>query len=241
MLDDHWLLDSFHTFRDERHELISSSFPQIPQMSPQNNQGNPLLTPSSLSLSLAPPRAPPVGTAHRNILYNEDPSKAPITHHHRTHGDDHSQAIGLLRSHHLAVQHDHGMKERVEKILHSIYSESNGCCLRIPHPHISHALDSGDQFTRKLGRTIPIWLQHKGRDDGYFRSISDTIVTMTIPLLAIVNPTGARHFMDLTKSKITMAYGKNEMQKIDLFLPKGESRGLVYFVVSRNKNERLNE
>ncbi len=208
------------------------------QMTPQDD-GNILLTPSSLSLSLAPPRAPPVGTAHRNILYNENPSKAPLTHHHRTHGDDHSQAIGLLRSHHLAVQHDHGMKEYVEKILLSIYSESKRGRLRLPHPHISHALDSGDQFTRKLGRAIPIWMQHKGRDEGHFRSISDTIVTMTIPLLAIANPTGARHFMELTSSKMTMAYGKNEMQKIDLFLPNGKNRGLVYFVVRSDKSKAI--
>lgn len=222
-------------------------------MSPQSNseEGN-LVTPYSLALSLAPPRAPPLGSAHRNLLCNKDPSRSSMSHHHASNAissasnidkdsgmkeNEAGSKFSILNSHHLAVQHHHGIRGRVQDVLHSIHLDHvAGIRPKMPHPHLHFAPDSGDAFTRRLGSRLPIWLQHKARDGGSFRSLSDSVVTATVPSLAIVNREAAKFFFKLTREKQTISYGKHDMQFVDLFLPDSSDgandppRGLIFFV-----------
>jgi len=196
-------------------------------MAPQTEENESLLSPLALQMSLSPPRAPPVGTAHRNLLNKRDPSRAALTHHHEIEHDiPKSRKQQAMRA---TVQCHHGLKDRVGKLLHATHLDGS---FRMPHPHLSP--DSGDQFTRYLGSALPIWWQHKSRDDGTFRSISDGIVTFSVPSLAVVNHEAAKRFVNLTRTRTTIKYGKYSGQFVDLFLPPDESkrRGLVFFVVS---------
>ena len=100
--------------------------------------------------------------------------------------------------------------------------------------------DRDDDFAVRLATMLPAWLQNKARDYGVCRFISDSLVTVSIPSLAIVEPEAAKDFLKLTREKQTVSYGMHEMQVVDLFLPKNananvnaeadSSRGLVFFV-----------
>jgi len=189
------------------------------------NMHEELVTPQSLALSLAAPRAPPVGSTHRHLLSGKDPRGSFLTHHHHEIAHDiHIQK--KQQGHHANVQYHHGLHHRVQKLL-----ESNFVKLQMPHPHLSFAPDSGDRITRYLGSTLPIWWQHRNRDDGTFRSISDGIVTSSLPSIAFANFNASRNFLKLTANKVTLKYGRHKSQFVDMFLPTGEERrGLVFFV-----------
>lgn len=193
-----------------------------------------LVTPTSLAMSLAPPRSPPMGSAHRNLYCNKDPSQGFFTHHHHLHHHGIAQNVhnhSKRRDRQVAkVQNHHGLKERVGRLLRDIHGNSS---MRFPHPHISVATDSGDQFTRSIGSFLPILWQHKFRDDGTFRSISDGLIKASIPSLALINRDAARRFIELTNKKITVPYGSHKLQTIDVYLPREgmhASRGFVFFV-----------
>ncbi len=207
----------------------------------QNKDDDNLLTDVSLATSLAPPRAPPLGTTHRNFLCNVDPSTSEntLTHHH---SDYNNRQQSSTRGHTRrtlasAVQGHHGVQSRVQRALHNAHSKIK----RLPHPHISFAPDSGDQVTRWIGSALPIWWQHAARDGGTFRSISDYSVTCSVPSLAVVNNRAFKKFLRLTHSKdrTTFRYGHHPMQFVDFFLPPGTNtnknpsskcKGLVFFV-----------
>lgn len=192
-----------------------------------------LLTPQSLAMSLAPPRAPPIGSAHRNLLCNKDPRQAFLTHHHEMEQNIHQHT--RKQSQRAKVQCHHGLNFRIRRLLQELYhwnSENN--IIRIPpHPHIAVGPDSGDQFTRFIGSKLPLGWQHECRDNGTFRSISDFIVTASVPSLALIHRHDARRFVRLTKEKITLPYGKHSSQYVDMFLPLSgiqNSSGFVFFV-----------
>jgi hypothetical protein len=191
-----------------------------------------LVTPQSLAISLAPPRSPPLGSAHRNLLCNKDPSKGFLTHHHYYHEIEQNALHNSTRRGIQVdkVQSHHGLKQRVGRLLRYIHGNNS---MRFPHPHISVAPDSGDQVTRSIGSILPISWQHKYRDDGTFRSISDTLVKVSVPSLALIHRDDARRFINLTKKKITLSYGKHKSQIIEIYMPTEgiqASRGLVFFV-----------
>ena len=56
---------------------------------------------------------------------------------------------------------------------------------------------------RLLGKSIPLSLQHKFRDNGGLRLLADTLVTsIAVPTAAILNPnTATKEFISLTKMK----------------------------------------
>jgi len=183
-----------------------------------------LVTPQSLALSLAAPRAPPFGSKHRDLLCGKDPRASFLTHHHELDHDIHVHT--RQQSQRATVQSHHGVHHRLQKMLESAHLK-----FKMPHPHLSFAPDSGDQVTRCIGSTLPIWWQHKSRDNGRFRSISDGIITATAPSLTLANPDAARRFLKLTTDVFTFRYGKHKSQFVDMFLPSdGKRRGFVFFV-----------
>lgn len=177
----------------------------------------PLVTAQSLALSLSAPRFPPLNTVHRNVFKGLHPGGAEVTHHH---GDEKTHNKKALSA---RVHTHHGVHERICRILENAHNK-----IKAVHPHLGP--DSGDQFTRSLGHHLPLSIQHRMRDDGSFRTISDRAVTLSVPSLAIVNHDAARRFLQLTQEKNVVKYGKHKMQFVDLFLPKGDRKGFVFFV-----------
>lgn len=236
----------------------------------QDHHDENLMTPQALAMSLAPPRVPPHGTLHRNYLCNLDPvrhshknkNKTILTHHHNaqpnTHNGSYRNISTTISDHErnkrkghsrrtlAKVQnHRYGNHHEIKNIVEKASAKANQHKhLKLPHPHLTIAPDSGDAITRWLGSTLPIGWQHRSRDDGTFRSISDNAVTMTVPSLAIINPAAMRRFLHLTnpRQKITFKYGSHKMQYVDLFLPpsspsesesesaNARTKGLVFFV-----------
>ena len=177
-----------------------------------------LLTKRSLALSLSPPRCPPFGTIHRSVLTN---SAYPSTAYADFDNDD--QAHSDYNKH-------SGIRER---LMHLIYN--NESIVRgLAHPHLPVGPELSDKVTRFLSTILPIrWLNH-GRDSGFFRKISDGIVTGSIPLAALANPKAATVFLHLSQQMRVIKYGKHESQFIDMFFPervkREELRGLVFFI-----------
>jgi len=107
----------------------------------------------------------------------------------------------------------------------------------IPHPHLDNLPNIGDRITRLLGSVLPLSVQHHLRDNGTFRSVADSAVTMGVPVLAASNPSVAKKFLALSQEKIRWKYGSHDMQLVDFFLPKGSDgtvtsnpRGILFFV-----------
>ena len=96
--------------------------------------------------------------------------------------------------------------------------------------------------TRRIGKLLPLSLQHKIRDGGGFRWVADSAVTsLAIPLGAVACPSAARDFVELSKNCKQLRYGDHESQFMDVFLPyespsgatkttRAKARGMVFFV-----------
>lgn len=186
------------------------------------DEENDLLTPSSHALSLSPPRAPPHDSAHRQLLVGGNPSDYAIAHHHDT-------------KHH---RHFQGIRHR---IMHLLQQSHFHLPSRIPHPHLPNSLEWSDKMTRALGVTLPISWLNACRDSGGFRAIADTLVAVSAPTMALVNPSLALNFIKLSRRCRVYSYGSHAMQVIHVFFPNEadyrelgdthkEPRGLLVFV-----------
>jgi acetyl esterase/lipase len=186
-----------------------------------------LLTQKSLQLSLAPPRSPPFGTALHSLLVGTSPSanNDPYADHQddQAHSDYNNQ-------HSSSSSSSSGIRER---LMHLIYNARRDGTI-IPHPHVPVGPEGSDQVTRFLGSVLPLSWHNYVRDSGGFRSISDTVVTCSIPAGAVANPGAAVSFLRLTRQMQTIPYGDHhESQFMDMFFPecsRQELRGLVFFV-----------
>lgn len=87
-------------------------------------------------------------------------------------------------------------------------------------------------------------LQFVSGDSGSFRSIVDTIVTMTAPTMAITSPSIAVEFARLSGRCQKFKYGSHSMHVIHMFFPDAddyqglslrEPCGLLFFVVSNTE------
>lgn len=187
---------------------------------------NELLTKKSLALSLAPPRAPPHDTPHRSLLTGLDPHHSLLTTtalvvddenvYHQTH----------------SYYTDHTLRQRFSTLLPHIHLSLPR---RLPHPHLPAGPELGDRMTRALGSTLSLERQNALRDGGGFRRIVDTLVTLSVPGMAIGNPKVARKFLELTNQYMSsLRYGRHPMQKIDLLIPPlstdQQVGGLLFFV-----------
>ena len=185
-----------------------------------HESSQPLLTEKSLSLALAPPRAPPLGTAHRSLLVDSaaDRSNQPLvlSEKKKKHHVIHAQA--RLQQHLFAQHSFHDDKRR----------------RRLPHPHLKLVATPGDQFTRYLGTVLPLSWQNATRDSGLFRWLVDHLVQASVPLMALTAPTSAlTDFMHLTRTSMRRhAYGNHSMQYLELYLPDEaqSAQNLVLFV-----------
>jgi acetyl esterase/lipase len=103
-----------------------------------------------------------------------------------------------------------------------------------PHPHLAAGPELGDQATRLLGVLLPLSWQHSCRDSGTFRSISDSLVTASVPLLALAHPGAAINFWKLTQRVQRLHYGPHERHVMDVFLPEKNLvcgvRRMIFFV-----------
>lgn len=193
--------------------------------SKDEEDANSLMTQSSQALSLSPPRAPPRDSAHRQLLVGGNPSEYALAHHHDHHDDNHHR-------------HFHGIRHRIGQMLHQSHLHMP---TRIPHPHLPTSLEWTDKMTRALGVTLPTSWLNACRDSGGFRSIADTLVTVTAPTMAVTNPSLAVQFIKLSKHCRQYAYGSHRMQVVHVFFPSEEDyqelggsvkkpRGLLFFV-----------
>ena len=126
-----------------------------------------LVTPCSLAMSLAPPRAPPHDSAHRRLMCGKDPSKAALMVHHHHYGNEYHYED---RSDDLKNYVQHGVKTRIHQLLHAIFQNRNNNTT-LPHPHLLMSPEFGDQITRFIGAGLPLSKQNRWRDNGTFRSI----------------------------------------------------------------------
>ena len=165
----------------------------------------PLLTPTSVALSLAPPRVPPHGSllrklythpnaAHRHAVLQND----KLGHHNNDERDDSNKGY---QSHTLTSR------------LIQLFTSSSGRIFLLHHPHLPTSLLFPEQLTRFLGTILPLDFQHSFRDDGYFKSVLDGIVTLSCPLVTVGHWREAREFLELSHSLSLPA--ENTMQILE--------------------------
>ena len=155
-----------------------------------NDDPENLVTPYSLAMSLAPPRAPPHDSPNRHLMCGKDPSKAALTlhhhHHHHHENDDHYPYDD--RDNDLKNYVQHGIKSRIQQLLQTIFQNSNNYSSLLPHPHLPMSPEFGNYVTRFIGAGLPLSKQNRWRDNGIFRSIG-TYVCMShhnIPILFFI-------------------------------------------------------
>jgi len=176
----------------------------------------PLLTPTSVALSLSPPRFPPHYRHH-----NHDPQQ-----HSKDHGENSDYESHTLTS----------------RILQLVAPLTNFRALRnnLQHPHLPSSLSLPDQLTRFLGVALPLETQHALRDDGVFRRIADGAVKLSCPMIGLGHWEQAKEFLELSRTpesphsnnqivhrgrrrkrwrRKRISYGDHAMQYFDLFLP----------------------
>lgn len=196
-------------------------------MSHHEEQEETLMTKKSLHLSLSPPRCAPYGTAQRSVLTGINPLDDPIAEHHS------EQAHSNYNLH-------SGLRERLAHLVYNSSSSSSSSTSLLspagilPHPHVPLGPEVADQLTRFLGSVLPLPWQNSFRDSGGFRSLCDSLVTYSIPLSAIVEPTAARHFLRLSRQCEFLRYGPHDSQRIEVLYPPNctdaDWKGMIYFV-----------
>lgn len=193
----------------------------------------PLLTPKSATLALSPPRAPPVGTVHRNILLGRriDPTLtiSPVlnTRHHNHHALDIQDDFHHHDEEHptrRAIRHEQ-QRARLQEQLFLTRQQQNHLLVTLPHPHLSSGPGLADQTTRLLGTILPIPFHNYLRDSGTFRSICDTLVPASAPFMAFSNPAIIPIFLKLTHRMMQYAYGTHPRQYVQCYLPDTISSG----------------
>lgn len=203
-----------------------------------------LLSEASLLLSLSPPRAPPYHTIHRCLYTKNDPSSfsSSNTSYVALHPRDYYQHRHVIKELHPKK------KEYYQQLYNDLLTNNNQSHKKksfkrhhhLPHPHLSFSPESADQVTRYIGgHILPLHIQNKYRDNGTFRSLSDNLITLSIPSLAVMNIKATKRFLSLTKNHmVKIKYGDlSDMQIIHLFLPNLDNQtsdvnGFIYFVVS---------
>ena len=167
--------------------------PTMTSNSGKQQQQQPLLTATSVALSLAPPRSPPHGSAlktmYTNALRNLLHARTPGAGVHNVNGEN-----GQHQQHDNDDEYQsHTLKSRLLHLLpHHVHN--------IPHhhPHLPTSLSLPDTMTRFLGAVLPLESQHSFRDGGGFKRVADTMVKLTCPLIGVSHPSMAREFLELT-------------------------------------------
>jgi hypothetical protein len=191
-----------------------------------------LISPRSLQLSLSAPRAPPSGTYHHSLLCNPQSTannggELPQIRNRVLKDDGNRYTANFFSGQsNQCKDNSTGRDRQPEK--RDFYPPPR------PHPHIPSSIPFGDVVTRNIfGRLLPVPLMNRLRDSGAFRSISDVLVTMNAPFLAVfANPSTVFQFIYLTRAMKHISYGPHPMQQIHLYEPVDDRRrGFVFFVV----------
>ncbi|KAL3815657.1 hypothetical protein ACHAXA_006932 [Cyclostephanos tholiformis] len=177
----------------------------------------PLLNPTSVALSLSPPRAPPHGTAMRSLYVNGRwaPTPSPPLRRRRdgdVYGDDDHDYDDDDDDDGGRALRDHSSQSRlIARLLSKAHptppssSSSSSSSMRWSrpgrHPHLSTSPSLHDGVTRfLLGAIIPPEVQRSFRDTGRFRSIVDAGTAMSCPLVGLSRGwRGVRDFVELSR------------------------------------------
>jgi acetyl esterase/lipase len=189
-----------------------------------------LVTPASLRMSLSAPRAPPHGTLHRSVLNRLKkrslirrrgsdcyvdllPHDDIIEHEPHTHDSNEildDQDLRLLQS-----------KFKLQRLIPDLHLRQSMHNM-LPHPHLPDALTGADALSRWIGlHLLSLSRQNEWRDQGVFRSISDTLVTVSAPMVAFMEPKAIRTFLRLSSSRrlTKFQYGSHHMQQTHFLGP----------------------
>ena len=182
---------------------------------PKKDNDDSLITPTSLRLSLSAPRAPPHGTLHRALLnaIHKTGYKLKINSNNSI-ADQAAQSLIETKSTLLRLVPDLHLRD-----------------FHLPHPHLPDSLTSAEILTRTIGlHLLSLERQHSWRDGGTFRSISDTLVTLSAPTLALTEPRAVLNFLWLTQLLNKYIYGSHPMQQLHYYETPTTTRGLVVFI-----------
>jgi pimeloyl-ACP methyl ester carboxylesterase len=115
---------------------------------------------------------------------------------------------------HSRVSHE-TLRERLQQRSRSAATNS-AVIHATPHPHW---VADGHVITRFLGVLLPLSLQHACRDHGWFRTLADTSVTVTAPLLALAHPSLVARFLHWSNNCQRLRYGGHFRQTVDVWIP----------------------
>ena len=124
-----------------------------------------LVTPTSLALSLAPPRGPPVGSIQHSFLLGKDSRTTEPTDVESLHPQAHRKSYLFRIKTGLHVKQRNVQTKQHRKSIHKKNQSPSkpNRHLFLPHPHLSDALDFGEKILRYLGGELPISVQHSIR------------------------------------------------------------------------------
>jgi acetyl esterase/lipase len=186
-----------------------------------------LLSEKALALSLSAPRAPPHGSAHRQILLGKDPllphadAWRKIRNGYNVQPSSSSKIDDDEEAH--APHPHHDPRETLRRLAARGWRS-------LRHPHLPVVPPFGDQVTRALGGWLPVtWTNHI-RDTGGFRSLCDVLVTASVPLIGATSPSAAARFGQLTRLCKRRQYGPHPLNFVDLYLPTKSKSRLVVFI-----------
>ena len=206
----------------------------------QPASNNDLLTPKAHAMALSPPRVPPHGSLHRNVLLGgggnrrrrisqQQQHKQPFAewprHYHVTeeryirHNEldsDNNEKQGEQQQQQSPRRPHPRFQQRLARSHHEapLHNRAFGY-----HPHLPLAPEWGDQMTRFLGVTLPLEFHNSVRDSGAFRTISDSLITAMAPMMVMAAPSMAWAFVQNTLRMTTIQYGTHKSQYIQLYLP----------------------
>jgi acetyl esterase/lipase len=183
-----------------------------------------LTSPLTFALSLSPPRSPPFESAQRALLMGYDPSNFPLTKINRS----------LLQPNSWNdkdptndASNPYWTEHWIRSILQKSYQQQKKSNTIIRHPHLSN---NRDNFTLWLDRNLSVSTWNQIRDEGWFRSICDTLVLLGIPFLAMSSPRSTLAFVKLSRQVQFIPYGTHRMQIIELLPSQSNSQNVLVFV-----------
>ena len=178
---------------------------------PQTKMSQPLLTPTSQSLSHSPPRTPPPD------------SWIHLLHHHCFHEvlkQKQNEVRHLLskQSTHSADEQDTYLLARLLTKFSQKHPHHTHCCYCQSRPSHINDLSVSNRITRNISTSLPLEYQHAFRD-GYFRSVADGLVTLSAPLMGVGRWGEVWDFVELTRAYsgdvTSKAEGDNQQVKVD--------------------------
>ena len=117
-----------------------------------------LVTPLSLALSLAPPRGPPLGSIHRNLLIGKDPLSTETSDVGSLHPHNHHKTRILRDKWKKLFEKKESRQWGKNHKKNNIYMSTS--VEAIPHPHLPLTQDLSEKFERYLGAVLSISYQH---------------------------------------------------------------------------------